>query len=104
VIFNLVENALDWAPAGGMIEIGARATDDLLIEAWVENEGPEIAPANLDRIFDTFWTGRGGGTGLGLAITKRVVEAHGGTIRVQNRRRGPRFVFTLPLAAVPATP
>jgi two-component system, OmpR family, sensor histidine kinase KdpD len=104
VIFNLVENALDWAPAGGIIEIGARTTDDLLIEAWVENEGPEIAPANLDRIFDTFWTGRGGGTGLGLAITRRVVEAHGGTIRVQNRRRGPRFVFTLPLAAVPATP
>jgi len=102
VVFNLVENALDWAPPGGRIEIGARVAGHEL-EVWVENEGPEIPPANLDRIFDTFWTGRGGGTGLGLAITRRVVEAHGGTIRVQNRRRGPRFVLTLPLAAVPAT-
>ena len=102
VVFNLVENALEWAPSSGGIEIGARVIDEAL-EVWVENDGPEIAPADLDRIFDTFWTGRSGGTGLGLAITKRVVEAHGGRIRVQNRRRGSRFTFTLPLAAVPAT-
>ena len=97
VISNLLENALEWGPARGAIEIGALAIDGH-VEAWVENDGPAIAPADLDRVFDTFWTRRTSGTGLGLAISKRVVEAHGGTIRAENRRRGPRFIFTLPLA------
>jgi two-component system sensor histidine kinase KdpD len=101
VVTNLLENAIEWAPRDGRIEIGAAARGGG-IEAWVENDGPAIPPADLDRVFDTFWTRRTRGTGLGLAISKRVVEAHGGTIRAENRRRGPRFTFTLPLARVPA--
>jgi two-component system sensor histidine kinase KdpD len=99
VLTNLFENALEWAPATGAIAVGAIAHDAFL-EAWVENDGPPIAPVDLDRVFDTFWTRRARGSGLGLAICKRVVEAHGGTIRAENRRRGPRFTFTLPLARV----
>jgi two-component system sensor histidine kinase KdpD len=101
VLTNLLENALEWAPPAGAIEVGAAAREEFL-EAWVENDGPAIAPADLDRVFDTFWTRRARGSGLGLAICKRVVEAHGGTIRAENRRRGPRFTFTLPLARVTA--
>ncbi len=101
VLVNLLENAMEWAPAEGRIAIGAVAREGHL-EAWVENDGPPIAPPDLDRIFDTFWTRRARGSGLGLAICKRVVEAHGGTIRAENMRRGPRFTFTLPLARVPA--
>jgi two-component system sensor histidine kinase KdpD len=103
VLVNLIENALEWAPATGGIAVGAVARDSML-EAWVENDGPEIAPVDLDRVFDTFWTRRARGSGLGLAICKRVVEAHGGTIQAENRRRGPRFTFTLPLARVTAQP
>jgi two-component system sensor histidine kinase KdpD len=101
VLTNLLQNALEWAPANGGIAIGGAARDGHL-EAWVENDGPAIAPADLDRVFDTFWTRRARGSGLGLAISKRVVEAHGGIIRAENRRRGPRFTFTLPLARVTA--
>jgi two-component system sensor histidine kinase KdpD len=103
LLANLLENAHEWAPPNGVIEVGA-APQDSILEAWVENEGPPIATADLDRVFDTFWTRRARGSGLGLAICKRVVEAHGGTIRVENRRRGPRFIFTFPLAKVPAVP
>jgi two-component system sensor histidine kinase KdpD len=102
LISNLLENALEWTPAGGGIEIGALVIGGH-VEAWVENDGPPIALADQDRVFDTFWTRRTKGTGLGLAICKRVVEAHGGTIRAENRRRGPRFTFTLPLARVAIT-
>jgi two-component system sensor histidine kinase KdpD len=101
VLANLLENAHEWAPPNGVIEVGAAPRDGML-EAWVENEGPPIATGDLDRVFDTFWTRRARGSGLGLAICKRVVEAHGGTIRVENRRRGPRFIITFPLARVPA--
>jgi two-component system sensor histidine kinase KdpD len=103
VLANLLENAHEWAPPNGVIEVGA-ASQDGVLEAWVENEGPPIATADLDRVFDTFWTRRARGSGLGLAICKRVVEAHGGHISVENRRRGPRFTFTFPLAQVPAVP
>jgi two-component system sensor histidine kinase KdpD len=103
VLTNLLENAVEWAPATGAIAIGAVAREAFL-EAWVENDGPAIAPVDLERIFETFWTRRARGSGLGLAICKRVVEAHGGTINVENRRRGPRFTFTLPLARVTAQP
>jgi len=101
LLVNLIDNALEWAPPDGTIAIGAAARDSHL-EAWVENDGAPIATPDLDRIFDTFWTRRARGSGLGLAICKRVVEAHGGTIRAENMRRGPRFTFTLPLARVAA--
>ena len=99
VFSNLLENAVEWAPPDGGIEVGAVVIDDH-VEAWVENDGPPIAPADLEHVFDTFWTRRSSGTGLGLAIAKRVIDAHGGAIRAENRRRGPRFTFTLPLAHV----
>lgn len=99
VVGNLLENAAEWASPDGGIEVGALLIDDH-VEAWVENDGPAIASNDLDRVFDTFWSRRATGTGLGLAIAKRVVEAHGGTIRAENRRGGPRFTFTLPLAHV----
>jgi two-component system sensor histidine kinase KdpD len=101
LLTNLIENAIEWAPADGGIEIGAASRDGRLV-GWVENDGPEIPAGDLDRVFDTFWTRRAKGTGLGLAIAKRAVEAHGGEIHAENRRRGPRFEFTLPLAAVAA--
>jgi two-component system sensor histidine kinase KdpD len=102
LVANLLENAIEWTPEHGVIEIGAVVRNGAL-EGWVENDGAPITPADLDRVFDTFWTRRTKGTGLGLAISKRVVEAHGGVIRAENRRRGPRFTFTLPLARVTAT-
>lgn len=101
LLTNLLQNAIEWTPAGGRIAVSARVQGSQL-EAAVENEGPEIPPNDLQSIFDKFWTGRAHGTGLGLAICKRVVEAHGGRIEARNLRGGPRLTFTLPLAPVAA--
>jgi len=100
LLANLLENASEWTAPGGSIALGATVRGDEL-SAWVENRGPEIRPAELDQVFDKFWTRREGGSGLGLAISRRIVEAHGGEIRAENTRRGPRFTFTLPLAPHP---
>ncbi len=97
VFANLLENAAHWTLAGGRIQVGARARQGV-VEAWVENEGPEIPSAALSDIFSSYWTARPEGSGLGLAICRRIVETHGGTIAVRNLRSGPRFTVRLPQA------
>jgi two-component system sensor histidine kinase KdpD len=104
VLTNLLENAVEWTPTGGRITVGAQRLGDRL---WVrvENQGPPIADEELERVFSKFWTRRKGGSGLGLAISRRIVEAHGGEIRAENRADGPRFTFSLPLeVGVPVEP
>jgi two-component system, OmpR family, sensor histidine kinase KdpD len=98
VLTNLLENAVEWTPAAGRITVGAeRHSGELAV--WVENQGPPIAADELERVFSKFWTRRKGGSGLGLAISRRIVDAHGGTIRAENLAAGPRFTCLLPLAA-----
>ena len=96
VLSNLLENAARHAPAGSIVRIGARATDDL-VETWVSDEGPGIMPFERQRIFEPFRRGEGSGSsGIGLAICKAVVEAHEGTISVDAAAgAGARFRFTL---------
>jgi len=69
----------------------------------IEDEGPGVAEAEASRIWDPFYRvaheGRAaGGTGIGLAIVKRLVEMHGGRVRVERGVQGARFVVELPCA------
>ena len=62
--------------------------------------GPGIAPENLERVFESFFTTKSSGVGIGLSICRSIVEAHGGSLRASaNEPRGARFQFTLPGAA-----
>src|SRR5215471_8219055 len=97
VLTNLLENAVEWTRPGAAITVGAQSRDSQ-IEAWVQNSGPAIPGEDLEQIFDKFWTNRRGGSGLGLAICRRIIEAHGGSIRADNTLDGPRFTFRLPTA------
>jgi signal transduction histidine kinase len=64
----------------------------------VEDEGPGIAPADVARLFEPFFSRRPGGTGLGLPIVHRIVEAHGGVVRGANPPTGGSVVpVTLPV-------
>jgi two-component system sensor histidine kinase KdpD len=105
VLFNLLDNAAKYSPAGGRIDI--RATrDGELVELEVVDEGPGIPPADLERIFDKFYRvqaqdRRRAGTGLGLAICRGFVEALGGWIVARNRRDRSGAVLTIRMPVVP---
>jgi two-component system sensor histidine kinase KdpD len=105
VLFNLLDNAAKYAPAGSRIDI--RATrDGELVEIEVVDEGPGIPPTDLERIFDKFYRvqaqdRRRAGTGLGLAICRGFVEALGGWIGARNRRDRSGAVLTIRVPVVP---
>jgi len=98
VLTNLLENAARHAPQRSLIRVGAGAKDGM-IQLWVEDEGPGILSFDRDRIFEAFHRGSSNSlSGVGLAMCKAIVEAHGGTISVQDQPGGgSRFMFTVPV-------
>lgn len=99
LVGNLLDNALKFTSAGGRVSISARKRDgDVLVR--VSDTGRGIPAAELPRVFERFFKGRGGagtGTGLGLAICKHIVMVHGGEIHAESEPgRGSTFWFTLP--------
>lgn len=105
VIGNLLDNAVRYTPAAGRIEVRVEAGPDSTIVTSVRDTGCGIAPANMGKIFDRFFTtepkGRpkNHGSGLGLAIAKSIIESHQGSIRAESEPgRGATFFFSLPAA------
>jgi two-component system sensor histidine kinase HydH len=81
---NLVRNAVEATPAGGLVRLAARReAGGHAIE--VADTGRGIGPDELPRIFDLYFTTKPEGTGVGLAVTQQIVTAHGGTIEVGSR-------------------
>ena len=101
VLNNLINNALQYTPAGGKVEVRARRTSSG-VEVTVCDSGEGIRPEDLPKIFESFYRGEKsrsratGGAGLGLAISRGIVQAHGGEISVTSQPGDTRFVFTLP--------
>jgi two-component system sensor histidine kinase KdpD len=100
VLFNLLDNAAKYSPAGSRVGISARLVGDR-VEIAVRDEGGGVPPDALDRLFDKFYRADDGdrrraGTGLGLAIAKGFVEVEGGAISVRNRsdRSGAEFIVS----------
>lgn len=90
-ILNVLHNALKFAPAGGRVHVSAtRQPAEARVLLSIADDGPGIAPADLERIFERFYRGdraRGTpGTGLGLAIARHILRAHGGQIWAENRQ------------------
>jgi signal transduction histidine kinase len=99
VLDNLLDNAVKHAPQASHVRITGRRDGPGFVEIAVADDGPGIAPEDLERVFERFYRGPRGNSGLGLAIVRELVRAHGGTIRAEAEAgAGTRFVFTLPVA------
>ncbi|HYF01499.1 MAG TPA: ATP-binding protein [Planctomycetota bacterium] len=100
-LVNLVRNAAEAMPGGGVVAVRTRtAAEGLRSYAVLEvvDTGPGVPRQDLRRIFEPFVTTKAKGSGLGLAIARRIAEAHGGEIRVENLApRGCRFAIVLPV-------
>jgi len=100
VFLNLFLNARDAMSGGGTLEIRTWA-DGLGARIEVSDSGHGIAPEHLHRVYDPFFTTKAArkGTGLGLSVTYGIIQEHGGSIEVSNRRGGGAcFRVELPLA------
>jgi len=102
VLQNLLDNALQYTPSGGQIEVKARANGHNIVFT-VTDTGIGIPESDLERIFERFYrvdaarSREAGGTGLGLAIARHIVDAHGGRIWVESAvGQGSRFHFSIP--------
>ncbi|MFL6590726.1 MAG: ATP-binding protein [Chthoniobacterales bacterium] len=106
VFWNLVKNAAKFTPDGGQIEIRTRNTETHQIVVEISDTGIGIEEKLIPRIFDAFEQGghtitsKYGGLGLGLAISKRVVDLHSGTIKVESAGPGHGSTFTVTLNAM----
>lgn len=105
VLNNLMANAITFSPPGGVVEIGATVRGEHLV-IWVRDQGPGIAPDEVEQLFLPFRQGQAKhtkakkGSGLGLAIAAKLVERHGGTLSVESQPGcGSTFLVSLPLDA-----
>jgi signal transduction histidine kinase/HAMP domain-containing protein len=105
ILLNLLSNAVKFTPEGGKITVGARRLRDM-VEIAVNDTGIGIAPKDQAAVFEEFkqvgrdYTRKAEGTGLGLALTRKLVELHGGVMRLESEPgKGSTFSFTLPLKA-----
>jgi two-component system phosphate regulon sensor histidine kinase PhoR len=105
VLQNLLDNAIQYTPAGGRIKLEASiGVNDATVT--IADSGIGIPLADQERIFERFYrvdaarSREAGGTGLGLSIAKHIVEAHGGRLWVESAvGRGSKFSFSIPLAS-----
>ncbi len=104
VINNILSNALESMPRGGKIKVSVYLVDSdkdeeqSFLTIHIEDSGGGIPDQALDNIFNPFFTTKKTGTGLGLSICRKIVENHGGTLRVENfKNKGVGVFILLPL-------
>jgi signal transduction histidine kinase len=102
ILTNLLLNARQALADSGRVELTAACNRDHAVEIIVADNGPGIAPDQLGRIFEAYFTTKEKGTGLGLAIVKHDVELYGGTVRVESvLGQGAKFTVLLPAKSQP---
>ena len=99
VFVNLLDNAVKYSPPGGIIRVEV-LTDGANAFISIADEGPGIAPDDLENVKQKFFKGKGAvrGSGIGLAVVDEIVAAHGGGVEIQSELgRGTTAIVRLPL-------
>jgi signal transduction histidine kinase len=100
VFLNLAQNAIQAMPKGGRLEISCAPVPNRRVRVRVEDTGVGIAPENLTKIFELYYTTKERGTGVGLSMVYRTVQIHNGEIDVESTLgQGTTFIVVLPAAA-----
>ena len=98
VFGNIILNAIQVMPGGGLLSIKAKSTGPGRIAVSIIDTGGGIPEENLEKIFEPLFSSKAKGIGLGMAIAKTFVEGHGGSIQVQSEvGKGSTFTVTLPI-------
>ncbi|WP_353431983.1 HAMP domain-containing sensor histidine kinase [Polynucleobacter sp. MWH-UH23A] len=97
-IVAILENALSVSKPADQVFLQAKVESKRMI-ILIEDQGPGIASTIIDSLFEPFSTTSANGTGLGLSIAKNTIEAHRGTINVENSAKGAIFKITLPITS-----
>ena len=102
LVHNLVKNSLETLDGNGWIRLKTRQVEKSgrdWIEFTVEDSGQGIAPEVAHNLFDPYVTTKNSGSGLGLAIVQKIVDEHGGSVRVDSSNGGASFTVLLPIAS-----
>jgi len=98
IFLHLTSNAVDAMPNGGVITLETSQRDGY-VEVSMRDTGIGIPEENIEKLFTPLFSTKANGVGLGLYITKKLVEAHGGTITVESKKtEGTTFTVMLPIA------
>jgi signal transduction histidine kinase/ActR/RegA family two-component response regulator len=98
VFINMISNAAQAMSDGGRLEIATRAEDGCIVTEF-KDSGCGISEENLGKLFEPLFTTKAKGIGLGLAVSKRLIEAHKGTIEVESQEgKGTTFRVRLPIS------
>ena len=102
VLHNLIKNAQEAVEAGARVTMSLQTRNGhenihQTVEVMLRDNGPGISPDQIDRVFEPYVTTKNKGTGLGLAIVKKIIEEHGGSIRLDGAYHGGAgFIIRLP--------
>lgn len=98
VLLNLLQNAFDATKSGGSVRVRA-SVEARTIEVAIRDDGAGIAPEELEKVFQLYYTTKADGSGIGLPMARRLIELHGGHLTLESEReRGTTVRLRLPLA------